>query len=398
MLSAETLSVITATAPAVAANLPAIVSKFYPRMFENAPEVLQFFNISNQREKRQPHALADAVLAAVAHLTDLAPLAAAFELIAHKHCALGVMPEHYKIVHDNFLGATAEVLGDAVTAEVAAAWSAVLLHLAGALIELEKSVYRCALERPGGWSGPKPFKITKIVTEGPGVKSFYLAPADGSKPPQWTPGQFLTLCENPTPSEYFAPRHYTISSPTELRITSRLERRAGHPDGIMSSFLHRAKEGDQLRFRPPFGIFTRKGVPGDGPEIYISGGIGITPLAAMAQEACKSTSSPIAFCHIGEISPLYAETEAQISASANPASFSIACRRPMAPRLAIMLLSAGLDLQRATVFISGPRELMSVAAQSLVTAGVPKANIRFESFGPKQDLFGEQMGKCPMSA
>ncbi len=40
-----------------------------------------------------------------------------------------------------FLKATAKVLGDAVTPAVADAWSGVLLHVAGFVIQKEKELY-----------------------------------------------------------------------------------------------------------------------------------------------------------------------------------------------------------------------------------------------------------------
>ena len=65
------------------------------------------------------------MLAAVDHLANLDAISSSLDLIAQKHCALGVQASHYKIVHDNFLAATAKVLGDAITPDVAEAWSQV---------------------------------------------------------------------------------------------------------------------------------------------------------------------------------------------------------------------------------------------------------------------------------
>ena len=45
--------------------------------------------------------------------------------IAHKHASLGITPAQYDVVHDNLFWAIVDVLGEAVTPEVAAAWDEV---------------------------------------------------------------------------------------------------------------------------------------------------------------------------------------------------------------------------------------------------------------------------------
>jgi nitric oxide dioxygenase len=57
--------------------------------------------------------------------------------IAHKHVSLGVTSEQYKVVHRHLFAAIGEILGAAVTPEVAAAWDEVYWLLANALISLE---------------------------------------------------------------------------------------------------------------------------------------------------------------------------------------------------------------------------------------------------------------------
>ena len=61
--------------------------------------------------------------------------------IAHKHVSLGIRKDQYQIVHDNLMAAIAEVLGDAVTPEVAEAWDAVYWLMADVLIKHEAKLY-----------------------------------------------------------------------------------------------------------------------------------------------------------------------------------------------------------------------------------------------------------------
>merc|ERR1712107_203480 len=60
-----------------------------------------FFNQANQfaEPPMQRLALANAVVAYASNVDTLANVSGAVNLIAHKHCGLGVEPEHYGIVH-----------------------------------------------------------------------------------------------------------------------------------------------------------------------------------------------------------------------------------------------------------------------------------------------------------
>lgn len=69
--------------------------------------------------------------------------------IAHKHASLGVAPDQYETVHHHLSAAIVEVLGDAVTPEVAAAWDDVYWLMADALIAIQAN---CSVAAVGGRS------------------------------------------------------------------------------------------------------------------------------------------------------------------------------------------------------------------------------------------------------
>src|SRR5688500_19906464 len=93
-------------------------------MFAAHPELLRVFNQGNQATGEQSRALAASVVAYAVQLID--PNAPSFghvlRRIAHKHISLGIRPEQYTIVAHHLLAAVGEVLGDAVTGEVAEDW------------------------------------------------------------------------------------------------------------------------------------------------------------------------------------------------------------------------------------------------------------------------------------
>ena len=124
LLSDRSAAVVAATAGVVAAHAEQITARFYPRMFTEHPELLRVFNQGNQATGEQSKALAGSVVAYAVHLID--PEAPSFDhvlrRIAFKHVSLGIRPEQYTIVGQHLLASVGEVLGDAVTPEVAAAW------------------------------------------------------------------------------------------------------------------------------------------------------------------------------------------------------------------------------------------------------------------------------------
>lgn len=130
LLSARSQEVVRATASVVAQNAEKITACFYPRMFAAHPELLQLFNQGNQGNQatgEQSRALAGSVVAYAVQLIDpdAPPFHHVMQRIAHKHISLGIRPEQYTIVGHHLLAAVAEVLGDAVTPEIAAAWDEV---------------------------------------------------------------------------------------------------------------------------------------------------------------------------------------------------------------------------------------------------------------------------------
>ena len=111
LLSDQSLSVIQATAPVVAAHADEITAHFYPRMFAAHPELLSVFNQGNQATGEQSKALAGSVVAYAVQLID--PKAPSFDhvmrRIAYKHVSLGIRPEQYTIVGEHLLASVAEV-------------------------------------------------------------------------------------------------------------------------------------------------------------------------------------------------------------------------------------------------------------------------------------------------
>jgi len=197
ILTEDEKAIVKSTAPVLKVHGVAITKLFYENMLNAQPELQEIFNKANQKHLEQPKALANAVIAYAENIDDLTPLGPAVELIANKHASLLVQPEQYAIVGKHLIEAIAAVLGDAVTPELASAWTRAYWALAEIFINREEQLYQSSL----GWTEWEDFRIAKKVKESEEITSFYLEPVNVElKPlPVFLPGQ---VCETITFNSY----------------------------------------------------------------------------------------------------------------------------------------------------------------------------------------------------
>lgn len=139
-LSAETISLVKATAPALQQHGLAITQRMYERLFVNA-DVKAMFDQAAQASGEQPKRLAAAILAYAQNIDKLEALTAPVMRMAARHVETGVKPEHYPLVAEALLPAIRDVLGEAATDEILAAWGEAYWFLADILIGKEAGLY-----------------------------------------------------------------------------------------------------------------------------------------------------------------------------------------------------------------------------------------------------------------
>ena len=142
-LSPETIAIVKATAPALQQHGVAITTRMYERLFENA-EVKAMFDQAAQRSGEQPKRLAAAILAYAQNVDKLEALTPAVLRMVERHVETGVKPEHYPLVAEALLPAIRDVLGEAATDEILAAWGEAYWFLADILIGKERAMYEAA--------------------------------------------------------------------------------------------------------------------------------------------------------------------------------------------------------------------------------------------------------------
>lgn len=142
-LAPETIRIVKATAPALVQHGLAITTRMYERLFVDA-EIKALFDQAAQSSGEQPRRLAAAIVAFAQNVDNLPALAGAIEHMAGKHVRSHVRPEHYPAVANALLPAIREILGEAATDEVLAAWGEAYWFLADVLIAREKQLYDAA--------------------------------------------------------------------------------------------------------------------------------------------------------------------------------------------------------------------------------------------------------------
>ncbi|WP_417738190.1 NO-inducible flavohemoprotein [Rosistilla oblonga] len=406
MLSEKTIEIVKQITPAVAANAETITCKFYQRMFAENPEVKAFFNQAHQHSGGQQKALAGAICAYFSNIDNLEALGPAVELVAQKHCSLGIQPEHYPIVGKHLLAAIKEVMGDGATEEVLGAAGEAYGVLAEICIGRENEIYQQQKSQPGGWNGYRELVVDRKVPESDEVTSFYLTADDGQPLPDHLPGQYITVqIEHPvTPT---SPRNYSLSDqPGTGYYRISVKREAGAdddtPGGLISNYLHDAiSPGDRISVGPPCGEFTICPMrAADRPVVFLAGGIGITPLLSMAKTlVAAKTEAPIYFLQAarnGDVHALGSEVQELATRGTNvqtrvlydsPSQSDLADKKcDSAGMISKELIQDWTPFATADFYFCGPKPFMASVHSILKDLGVDDSRMHYEFFGPKAEL------------
>ncbi len=410
MLTEKTIATIKEITPVVAENAETVTRCFYEKMFEGNPEVKAFFNQAHQHSGGQQRALAGAICAYFSNIDNLAALGPAVELIAQKHCSLGVESEHYPIVGKHLLAAIKEVMGDGATDEIIESVAEAYGVLADVCINREKEIYDEMSSAPGGWKGRRKFVVERIVNECDVIKSFYLRPEDSEGLPNFKPGQYITLfIEHPaTPT---SPRNYSLSDVPgndyfRISVKKEIGESAESPDGLISSYLHDSvSQGDILELGPPCGEFTLgAGISGNTPVVLLGGGIGVTPLLSIAKSLAESNPErAVQFVQAARNGKVHAFANELHDLAAGNDHFSVSTfydqpaegdvvgqNYDVAGTVSASYLRQSTDIENAIYFFCGPKPFMQSIYRSLKQLGVDESRIRFEFFGPRQEIVNSE--------
>lgn len=404
MLNDQTIQIIKSTVPVLEKRGTEITKRFYQLLFNGHPELLNTFNHANQSQGRQQAALANAVYAAAQHIDKLETILPAVKQIAHKHRSLGIKAEHYPIVGQNLLAAIKDVLGDAATEEILQAWAEAYGVIANVFIGVEAEMYQQAERQKGGWAGFRAFRVESKVKESDVITSFYLVPQDGEAVASFEPGQYISVKVDIPGEMHTHIRQYSLSDapgkPYYRISVKREDAVPGKPAGKVSVYLHEhIDQGDVLWISAPAGEFTLD-QQDSRPVVFISGGVGLTPLVSMLNTLVDSQPNRrIQFIHAAQNGNVHALRE-QVEELANrsPQVSVYWCYDKPTNRdrennafdkegyIDLPWLKRVVPAEEASYYFCGPVPFMKTVSSILKEWGVAAADIHYEFFGPAGSL------------
>ncbi|MEV5078097.1 globin domain-containing protein [Streptomyces sp. NPDC056159] len=395
MLSDKSRPVITVTLPVVADRIGEIAQRFYQHLFSEHPELLDgVFNRGNQAHGHQQQALAGSVAAFATTLVET-PERVPEQLlrrIAHKHASLGIRPDQYQIVHDHLMWAIGDVLGDAVTEDVAAAWDEVYWLMANVLINQERGLYSARGVRPETvW---RDWRVERKIKETDDVVTFVVERIDDRLVKTSLPGQYVTVRMR-MPDGKLQPRQYSLTRADDGEhrqfSVKRLRGEGGDPDGEMSALLHDSVGvGDVLTLSLPYGdvVLDDSG----RPVVFASAGIGISPMAGMLSHlvtADSGLSIIVLHADLDEASfPLRRQVVNDVLALRDARMYlwyekDAHSLEPVNGVFEGLMDPTTVEISGdALYYLCGPLSFMQAVRSRLIEHGVAPHDIQYEVFGP----------------
>ncbi len=233
------------------------------------------------------------------------------------------------------------------------------------------------------WPGFRRMRIVDIVRESRTVSSFRLARPDGAALPPPLAGQYVTV-RIPVVDRPVV-RSYSLSGPPDAgtyRISVKRE-----DGGLGSAWLHEhARAGDILEVAAPRGEFLL--VAGEGPVVFVSAGVGATPVLAMLYELVGSHSHrSVWWMHAarGPADHAFAREAADLIQDLPVAHLQVRYSGRSGRLDAEAFTSAGVPAD-AEAFLCGPEAFMRDMTDALIDAGLDARRIHTELFGARSPI------------
>ncbi len=254
---------------------------------------------------------------------------------------------------------------------------------------------------PVAWPGFRPVRVLRTHRESDTVLSLLLGSTDGSPLPEPLPGQFVTVRFR-TDGAASLLRSYSLSGPvTDPQYRISIKRQ---PGGRAGALVNRSiRPGDLLELAAPRGTFVL--TDGDAPVVFVSGGIGATPLLAMLHAVARHRPSRAIWwvqgSRNGDDNPFAAEVKALLGVL--PHARSEICFSAPGPGDRLGADYANADYTRAgrigpavlgdlaipptaEAFVCGPVGFLPAIREALTGLGITDQRIFSETFGSGPSL------------
>jgi ferredoxin-NADP reductase/phenylpropionate dioxygenase-like ring-hydroxylating dioxygenase large terminal subunit len=290
-----------------------------------------------------------------------------------------------KLVVGSVLGGEAAQLPAAVATAPAVSRTISLLPDASAVPDSEKNAY-------------VELEIAKVESESEIIRSFYLRRADGRPIEPWIAGQFLPIRVAVPGQPQKVLRTFTLST-TPNPDHYRLSIRRGGEDSLVSRFLHDSgKPGLRIEAMTPRGKFVLA-PDSRRPVVFVSGGVGITPMIAMAGQIVEEGRRtgkfrPVWFVHgtnngrvhafgdhVRELAAAHPAMRVHIRYSEPGKDDRLGVTHDGEGRITVEVLKELLPFDDYEFYLCGPPAFMQSLYDGLSGIGVRREQLHYESFG-----------------
>jgi ferredoxin-NADP reductase/MOSC domain-containing protein YiiM len=246
---------------------------------------------------------------------------------------------------------------------------------------------------PPAWAGFRPLRVSHKVHESGSVISLVLEPMDGHPLAAAPPGQFVVLRLRVAPGTLPLMRSYSLSGEPRAGRYRISVKRESH--GTAGAYIdEKVQVGDVLDVSAPRGNFTLR--EGDTPVVFLSAGIGATPVITMLH-ALAAEMSPrevwwLYGARRGSEHPFAQETRSLLKALAHGHSHIRYTAPDPEDRPGVDFNARGrLDMavlqelgvpRNAGFYICGPSAFINDLTAGLAAWGIAKGQIHTELFGP----------------
>ena len=232
-------------------------------------------------------------------------------------------------------------------------------------------------------------KVKAMERLHPMIASVVLVSPDGGALPAFEPGSHVrvqvTLADGSQDWRHYSlvnlePNADALSHPAAYRLGVRLE--DGGRGG--SRFMHALRAGDTVIVQAPRNEFPAG--PTIGPALLLAGGIGVTPITALAAE-CRRTGRPVRMVYASRSRSQLAFVDGLRDLLGDSLSLHVDDEAGRSLDAASLLASCARD---ETVYVCGPQPMLDAVFAAADQLGWTRDRVRFELFSAPQPQDGDR--------
>lgn len=218
------------------------------------------------------------------------------------------------------------------------------------------------------------YKIIKVAQLGDNIAEIYLKPL--LRPISYSPGQlaFVSIID---PSVDEEPHPFALTQHHNSRVTSIVVKNLGDWTAKMPLL----QKGSTVYLEGPHGTFSYKNTD-NNKQIWIAGGIGVTPFLAMARSLRKNSKLNVDmyYCTRTSAEAVFFNELHKIANKQKHFRLIGVCEESEGFITADKIEKLTPDLKERDIFICGPPIMMKTLQQQLLQKGLFDVQIHFEDF------------------